>query len=65
MAVAVPLFIPHPAGVVVTLTVKAAGNSSTVVVATFEQLVPGIVTVTVYVPAFTPVNWLPVCPFDH
>lgn len=65
MAEAVPLFNPQPAGVVVTVTVKAAGNSSTVIVATFEQLVPGIVTVTVYVPAFTPVNLLLVCPLDH
>jgi hypothetical protein len=55
-AVAVPLDNPHPAGVVVTPTVKVAGISSTVAVASFEQFVPGIVTVTVYVPALTPDN---------
>ncbi len=60
MAVAVPLLNPHPAGVVDTLTINEAGVSATVVVATFEQLVPVIVTVTVYVPAPTPDNWLPV-----
>lgn len=58
MVVAVPLFNPHPAGVVDTVTVNAAGISSTVAVACIEQLVPDIVTVNVYVPAPTPDNWL-------
>ena len=57
---AVPLLNPQPAGVEDTLTVNVAGISSTVVVAVCEQLVPGIVTVTVYVPALIPDNWLPV-----
>ena len=46
MAVAVPLFKPHPDGVEETVTVNP-GDSSTDVLSVCEQFVPAIETVSV------------------
>ena len=60
-----PLFNPHPAGVELKVRLNEGGNCSIVVLTIFKHDVPAIETVTVYDPAGTPDNWLPVCPFDH
>jgi hypothetical protein len=59
------LFNPHPDGEELKERLNEGGNWSIVALTIFEHDVPGIETVTVYDPASTPDNWLPVWPFDH
>jgi len=54
VAVAVPSDSPQPAGVEVKETIKDAGVSVMVTVASLEHEVPGIETVTVYDPSANP-----------